>query len=1338
MDNVEEFGKVLNVEFGVEDKSTPYMEGSKGGEEKAHTPVETPNNLLSVAYAKVLVAVAEGELAGNPNGRDIFLNGTPLIGPNGEQNFGGVTWEWRSGSQDQTYIQGIPEVSNETTVGFNLTQTAPWVRQITKTNLSAVRFTVSTPALLQQLANGDTVGYSVSYAVDIATDGGAFQQVDLFTITGKTNTTYERTHRINLPKNPTVGWTIRVRRLTPNSQSGTIQDSLSIKSFAEVVDAKQSYPNTALLFVQFDSRLFGEGQIPKISVKVKGRSVRIPDNYNPETRTYTGVWSGAFKWGYTNNPAWVFFDIVTQERFGLGNRVNVNQVSKWELYEIAQYCDVLVDDGTGAGTMEPRYTCNIYIQEKADAWQVLRDICSIFNGMTYWNGNQFVAVADKPEPIDNIPIFSKSNIVGRFDYQTTDERSIYTSALVSYDEPTDHYNSQVEASWERSEILRWSGDRQVTLAAIGCTSRGEAQRKGKYTLLTNMINRTVVFQTGLQGLDEKVLPGELIGVADPLIAGKPFTGRLVSATPTVVTLDRETEAKAGDVLYVMLRSGNSVGRTISSVTGQIITLNSAYPEIPMIDAVWYLEASDLKSQLFKVTKITQPSEGVFELTAVEYNESKFNAVDTGARLEPRPISKVPPSFIDPPNPITVTASTFIEQTMSVTTLLAVWNSVPNAVLYEGQFRIGQGDWIPLGTTGANEFDVKGIYTGNYVVRVRSINALGIKSVWGMSATTALVGKTGKPPTVAYLNMIPNFLGIDGVWGFKPNSEDTLRTEMMYSETTSFAQAIKLGDYAYPQSNFALRGLSAGKTLYFWCRLVDRTGNVGDWFPSETAVGVRGQSKINDNGQYNDYFAGLIGDTALDKTLYDRIDLIDGNGPGSVNERLDSAVNELEDKINNITDALAYDPAKGYVMNDIVRLGQKLYQAQKAVPVGVSPPNPEYWKDVGTIIQDANNLASRVDVVEVKLEQVDDKVESVVTSIESMQAAYRDDDGVGSQNDAVAGWTSRAQITTEREVRASANFAFAQELVVFKADVDNNSARITTLTKVVSDNDSATSTRIDSLQSTTNTQYLRNLASINSETEARTTADTAISTRVDTLSSTVNTEFTKTYAAINTEASTRASADTAISRRVDTIEAGLITDAQVKALVQVETNARVTADSALGTRIDTVQVTVGNQSASIQQLTTAQIDTTGKINQSWTLKMEQQTDGKYVAAGIGLGIENGPAGLQSQFLVRADRFAVVSGDGGTQAAPFVVQGGQVFIAQALIGTGWITNAMIGNVIQSNNYVAGQTGWQLDKAGNIEINGTVAGQGRITINNRAIKVYDASNPPVLRVQLGDLSA
>lgn len=1221
------------------------IHGGKGGEEKAHTPVETPNNLISVAYAKVLIAVAEGELAGQPTAQDIYLDGTPLANPDGSLNFGGVKWEWRSGTTDQTYIQGLPEVSTEFNVGIELKSDTPWVRQITQTQLDAVRLTFNWPALLEQKQNGDTIGYSIDYMIQVSTDGGPFIEYQRYNVNGKTNAGYNRTHRVDLnPSN--TGWTIRAIKLTPDSESGTIQDTMNIATYAEVVDAKQRYPNTALLYVEFDSRMFGGGAIPKISVRTRGRMIRVPNNYDPETRVYTGIWNGAWKFAWTDNPAWIYHDILTQDRFGLGNKVTLDMVDKYALYEIAQYCDVMVDDGTGAGTMEPRHTCNIYIQEKNDAWQVIRDLASIFNGMTYWNGNQFTAVADKQESFANAPVFSRSNVVnGRFDYAAADDKSIYTSALVSYDEPTNHYQTEVEATFETSQIVRWGGDRQTELAAIGCTSRGEAQRRGKYTLITNLYNRTVSFRTGLQGLNGEVMPGKLIHVADPLIGGRPFTGRIKAAVGRIITLDREVDASPNDILYITRKNGITEGRSIESVVGAVVTMRVAFTETPVANAVWYLEVADLKSQLFRVTKVSSPENSVYEIEAVEYNDSKYAAIDNGARLEPRPISVVPPGIQAPPTNVVVSSYTYIEQTLSVSTMDIRWDKAPNAVGYEVQWRSDNNDWVNAGTVGTTQVSIRGIYTGQYLARVRSINPFGIKSVWATSNLTQLEGKVGKPPRVTSLVATPLIFGIRLDWTFPPNAEDTLRTEFRYSENESFNNSVGLGDFAYPINAHELHGLSAGKNFWFWCRLHDRTGNIGEWFPYENELGVLGQSAINDNGQYNEYFAGLISETALDKQLYDRVELIDGDGPGSVNDRINTAVDGLQDQIDNITDALVYDPTKTYTFQDIVRLGNKLYQAQGDVPVNTPPPNELYWKDVGVILEDANNLASRVDVVEVKVETIDGKLTSTVSQIESLQAAYREDDGVAAQEDAITAWNSRAQINTERTVRATADEAFASELVIYDAKINQSNARITDLTTVVATNEAATATRFSAVQ-----------ASVDDNSAA----------------------------------------------------------------IRDETIARVDADGALAQRITVTEAISNDNSIAIEENTTAIVDIDGKVTASWTLKIEAQQNGQYVAAGIGLGIENGPAGLQSQFLVRADRFAVVDGTTTTMTAPFVVQGGQVFISQALIGNGWITNAMIGNVIQSNDFISNVQGWQINKNGTFQMNGS-NGAGRMNLTNTYLRFY-----------------
>ena len=1317
------------------------LQGSKGGEEEAHTPVEAPNNLLSVAYAKVLIAVAEGELAGNPTGRDIYLNGTPLISDTGESNFGGVTWEWRKGSQDQTYIQGMPEVSNELNVGVELKATAPWVQQITKTALSAARVTLQWPALQQQLSNGDTVGYTIDYAIDVSTDGGAFVLYKDFQVSGKTNGVYERTHRVNLPKADS-GWTLRVRRITPNNESSLIQDTMNIKSYAEVVDAKQRYPNTALLFVQFDSRLFGGGSIPKISVKTQGRVVRIPSNYDPESRTYSGVWDGSFKWGYTNNPAWVFFDLVTQDRFGLGSRITINNVDKAELYQVAQYCDVMVDNGDGSGTLEPRHTCNIYIQSKTDAWQVLRDICSIFNGMTYWNGNQFVAIADKLEPTDNIPTFSRSNVIkGEFQYAATDERTIYTSALVSYDDPEDHYETQVEAVWEKSQILRWGGDRQTSMSAIGCTSRGEAQRKGKYTLITNMFNRSVTFKTGLQGLNENVLPGSIIGVADPLISGKPFTGRLMASTPTVLTLDRETEAKAGDLLFVNLRDGSQQARTISAASGRVITVTTAYSEALLPNAVWYLEAEDLKSQLFKVVKVTSPEESIYEINAVEYNTSKYAAIDNGARLEPRPISKVPPSVQKAPSPITLTSSYFLEQTLAVPTLTVSWPATENAVLYEGEWRIGQGDWVTLGTTGATEFTVRGIYTGNYIARVRAINAMGIKSLWGLSATTAIDGKTGAPPSLASLTVGPLVFGMRLNWSFKDGAEDSLRTEIMYSSSPTFNTAIKLGDFAYPQVTHDINGLKAGVTFFFWARVVDRSGNFSPYFPLTDVNGVQGMTST-DVAAYEEYFLGQIRDSALAKELADRIDLIDGDGDGSVNDRVNNAKDELQaqiDAIADLADSMPYDPTKTYETGQAV-LGEdgKLYQAKQGVPVTTPPPNAAYWTDIGQAVITADGLAARVTTVETKVTNQQGQIEAQSTRIDGVTASLNDKASVSSVN------TLTGRVT-EAEGKITAN---AQAITGVQSQINDPTTglaatatglgslktTVTTLDGKVT----AQGERIDGVYAWVESESAGDQEGSAGDSRASAGAtsimsviaerDFVLAQRTDQ----VEVELGNSNARITDTVTAQATVNSATAIRLNTLTA---TTNSNTAAIQTEQIARTNADNAMSTRIDTTQATANQANASVQVVSQTVAALDQKASAMWAVKLQVNAQGQYVAAGIGLGIENTGAGLQSTFLVNADKFAVVNGVDANASAPFVVSNGQVFIKDAFIANGSITMLKIGDALQSDNYVAGSTGWRLLKSGQFEINGQVAGQGRMTMTNRSLRVYDGNN--VKRVQLGDLT-
>ncbi len=408
-----------------------------------------------------------------------------------------MTWEFRPGSVDQEHIAGVPAVENELAVGVELKSDAPWVRAVSNTQLSAVRLRLSWPAIQRQQENGDVVGYHIDYAIDIAVDGGAWQEALKASLDDKSTSRYERSHRVDLPE-ARSGWQVRVRRLTPNQNNNRIADTMRVEAITEVIDAKLRYPNTALLFVEFDASQFQS--IPQISVEARGRRVRVPSNYDPQTRSYSGTWDGSFKSAWTSNPAWHWYDIVLHKRFGLGRRIDASMVDKWSLYRIAQYCDQSVPDGKGG--QEPRFSCNLYLQSRAEAWTVLRDLAAIFRGMSYWSGAEMVAVSDMPE--DEAYTFSPSNTVrgddgSHFNYSSSRQRDRHTLALVNYDNPGNGYQSQpVAVNNDRAQ--RRYGISQLEITAIGCTSEGEAQRRGQWALLTEELEQdAVTFRTGMDG-----------------------------------------------------------------------------------------------------------------------------------------------------------------------------------------------------------------------------------------------------------------------------------------------------------------------------------------------------------------------------------------------------------------------------------------------------------------------------------------------------------------------------------------------------------------------------------------------------------------------------------------------------------------------------------------------------------------------------------------------------------------------------------------------------------------------------------------------------------------------
>lgn len=1116
--------------------TTTIIKGrGKGGSNQTRTPVEAPDSIQSIARAKVLIALGEGEFAGGLDGKNIFLGDsssyTPLQNADGSYNFNNVKYEFRSGTQDQDYIQGFPGIENELQVSYELKQAVPYVRAVSNTQLSALRIRLGWPTLLLQKNNGDKVGTRVEYAIDLSVDGGPYETVVNGAVDDKTTSLYERSHRVNLPKSST-GWQLRVRRITPDSTSVNIVDTMRVVAVTEIIDAKLRYVNTALLYVEFDAKQFPNG-IPQVVCNPKGRIIRVPDTYDPETRTYSGTWEGVFKWAWTDNPAWIYYDIILNERFGLGQRIDATQIDKWELYRIAQYCDQLVPDGKGGSGTEPRFRCNVYIQDRNDAWTVLRDLAGIFRGMTYWGDNKMYVLADMPRDVWHI--YNHASVVeGKFTFADPSETTRNTAALVNWSDPANHYKDTPEPVYDSDLAMRFDY-RQLEMTAIGCTRQSEANRRGRWALLTNGIGEVVTFSTGMD-----VPPvGEVIGVAANELAGRTIGGRVSAVNGRNITLDRAADVKAGNRLFLNLPSGTAQARTVQAVNGNTVTVTTPYSETPEAECNWGVDSDDLFIALFRVTGTRDNNDGTFEVTGTTYNPDIYSAVDTGARLDERPVSVIPPGVQAPPGNIVVDSYSTVNQNIAITTMRVAWDAVQGAVAYEAEWRRDSGNWISVPRTSSLGFEVQGIYSGRYLVRVRAVNASDVSSVWATSPEVNLTGKVGNPPKpVGFIASENVDFGIELNWGFPANTDDTLKTEIQYSLTGTEDDAMLLADVPYPQRKYQQMGLKAGQIFWYRAQLVDRSGNESGY-----TEWVRGQASI-DVSDITDVILEEIKDSATFKDL------------------IESAVDSNE-KIAGMAD-------------EIKNHADELEQQAKDIQ------------------ENADGLA-----------QAAVKIDEISVSMDGMTG--------GVKNSAIAIIQNGLAQVVSRRSQTATNAG--------------NSASID---------------RVDTTIADTSQAVARALVTLDAEAGGN------------------------------------------ISNSTDL----------------TETLADFTQASA--TKINTLTVKSGENSAAINVNAQAIADVNGNLSAMYNIKVGVSSNGQYYAAGMGIGVENTPSGMQSQVIFLADRFAVTTAAGNGVALPFVIQNGQTFIRASFIQDGTIENAKIGNYIQSNNYAAGSAGWKLNKAGDAEFN------------------------------------
>lgn len=747
-------------------KDNIIIRGSGGDDDSGgtRTPVVSPDSLRSIAFLRILDLLCEGEIIGLVDGsKSIYLNKTVLQNEDDTYNFQNVEWTQRKGTQTQEYIQGStaseleinvaaqfkygdpasgPQPSNTSQSGTAI------VRTIVNPEVTTVRVRISVAALTStNSVNGDVSGSSVSYSVWVkASDDVDWVRELSDTISGKASSKYERTKKISL--HGASPWLVRVQRDTADPLNSYTQNATVWESYTEIIDAKLTYPNSALIGIQIDATQFNS--VPSRIYEVDLLKIKIPTNYDDVTREYTGVWDGTFKIssGACSNPAWVFYDLLTTERYGLGQFISEEQINKWSLYEIAKYCDELVDDGYG--DREPRFTCNILIPSRAEAYTLLKSLASVFRGMIYWSSGTVVTTQDSPR--DPMYLYNQSNVVeGKFTYQGASAQTKHSVARITWNDPKNYYESTIEYV-EDQEAIKKDGVIETEVSAFGCTSRGQANRLGRWLLYTEKYEAEVInFSTGIDAL--YCSPGDIINVSDTSRAGVRLGGRIHSSTTLKVTIDGDIDSTTEGYLTALLPNGTIEERAIVSVVGREITVIAPYSIAPQPQGVWLVKTDDVSPEMYRILGVSENEDGTYSISGLKHYPSKYGFIEDGLILEIPDISTLD-SAPDKPKNLKVDESLYSTGTDVKVKATFSWDRVPLASDYRVSYSYNGGNPVTLPLTQYNEVDVYDVQPGIYEFTVVAINSLGKESV-PSSIIKEIFGKTFPPQDVMNFSMIPS-------------------------------------------------------------------------------------------------------------------------------------------------------------------------------------------------------------------------------------------------------------------------------------------------------------------------------------------------------------------------------------------------------------------------------------------------------------------------------------------------------------------------------------------------------------------------------------------------------
>ncbi|EDU9387820.1 DUF1983 domain-containing protein [Salmonella enterica subsp. enterica] len=1311
-------------------KRLPLLIAGAGGKKSSgssRTPVEADDTVNSRAMASILDLLGEGVIGGLVDGaKSIFIDDLPILNEDGSPNFSGITWDFRDGSQDQTPMAGFDFVETPKSVNIQLKRTHDVTIAIDNDEADRVRVILKFPSLRSvDKKTGDTNGTTVKYKFQIANGDNAFkdaiaegESTSEVTLTAKKTGVYYRSYELKLPK-PGRAYKIRVIRITEDSNTQYIFNDTWVDSIGEIVDTPMNYPNSALVGLKVNSEQFGSS-MPSRSYLVRGLKIRVPSNYNENTNTYIGVWDGTFKLLSSSNPAWILFDVLTNARYGLGQFVSESMIDLGQIYQIGRYCDEEVDNGFGG--KEKRFAINTQITSRQDAYRLIQDIAGAFRGMVFWAGGMVNVMQDSPS--DPVMMFTNANVKdGMFSYKGSARKDRPSVALVTYNNKEDGYKQNIEYV-EDQEAMRRYGERKTEVVAFGCTSRGQAHRVGLWLLYTARMESDVISFTA--GLDASfMMPGETVLIQNKYRAGKRNSGRIVAFTKNSITLDAPvTLNKAGSYIRILNQEGEIVERDILE-TGEDITkvtfskaLNSG--DMPVMNGVWTITEPDLEPMRVRVINVAQgDAQGTFDVTVVQNNASKYEAIDNGATLIPENNTVLDPTYSKPTN-LQVTEGTYISSPGNLSIkLVATWEgkSAEYWISWRRSDENNVSNWQSARVT-EEQFEILNIAeNGQYDIQLYAVSFSGKKT--DIISTVYQVKGTMTPPgSPTSLTAVGDYRNVILNW-VNPDSIDLDHINVYASQTNDLETAKLIAEAA--STTFTHAGLGDSETWYYWVRAANKRGMLS---PPNSNLGTEATTR-----DVLSFLTGKITSSELGQELLEEIDT------KASQDAVDNLHKQMEESLKELAAAdetlqQSQTDLKNEVSGTLDKVNDALQQVEdsNAALVELQETVSEQGKAVAGAVEAAHaalDNASALIAEEREARVEGDKANA--KQIEAMKSSVDDSAAAIEEMKKTVAEIDRAssEVTTNIDAIAKTNIDLA-----LRQDEDQhkqmiNNAKIATTQKAFADDMSAMATKVEEIRAEIGDEIK---ASITEETTARVEADKAISKRITALQSQLDDDI---KAAIATEQETRATADESLARQITTLkaqtgedikaaigaESSARTDADsalssqinslaaqtsedIKAAITSEATARADADGALGKRVDTIKAEVDGNSAIIQEQAKAIADTNEKVSTAWTLKMETSTSGgqKYVA-GIALGIDS--TGL-SQFLVQADRFGLVNSVNGHITTPFVIENGVAYMNGAWIKNGTIDNAKIGQVIQSDNYAGSSAGWSINKNGNAEFN------------------------------------